>query len=450
VAQAELTPASPAERAPPLRRPARLGHLALYVAMIGMLLMGFNRTRLAGWPVSDLAFLAAAGIVTLDMLAGHSAGLAAPQARRSSPPILLGTILLLTAGTVSAFDSWDPNRSIAVVARFAWVTLGWFWLLRVVTADRVAVNRLMGAWRLMLLANCAIAVLGQFGVLHWTVENAENRQTAFFDTPNDLAGLLVVGLPLVVLGVPRTAASAARPPGRELAARGLASAFVVYAIATTGSMTAFIAAGASGVAIAAVTLTTRSPGSGLWRRNPLLPMLAVAVGVTGLVALAASDLPVVDRFTRYTGGDSGVISSVDSRDQTNAQVIDRFDESLVTGTGFGGYNRDDQNAAEASGAHNMFLRIVYQAGLPGLVGLLVVLGFALRHVLRLIVNTRGSELYPVAVCLLGTLVAANAFAMFQPTEFHRYYWLPIGAIGVLWALRREELRRAMLDGTRAQ
>jgi O-antigen ligase len=404
--------------------------------MVGVALMGFNRTRLAGWPVSDLVFLAAAGVLTFALLAGRTDGLAPAGARRSSPPVLIGVVVLLTAGALSAFYSLDPNRSIAVVLRFAWVTLVWFWLLRAICPDRRALTRLLWSWRVMVLLNCGVAILSQVGVVNWTVENAENRQTGFFDTPNDFAGLLVVGLPLMLLGVPRTRA---RTSGRELAVRGAASAVVVYAVAITGSMTAFIAAGAGGLAIVAATGIVPWPGGGRWRRHPLLPMAAVLVAVAGLVVLAGSDVSVVERFSRYTGGDQGVISSVDSRDQTNAQVLQRFDESLVVGTGFGGYDQNDESAREASGAHNMFMRVLYQAGLPGLVGLLIVLLFTARHAWRLIVNARGTELYPVAVTLLATLVTANTFAMFQPTEFHRYYWLPVGMIGVLWALRRQEV-----------
>lgn len=421
------------------RAPARRlqhGSAALYLVMLGIVLMGFNRTRLAGWPVSDLAFLAAAGAVAVNLLAGRQGGIAPPRARRSSPPILLGAILLLTAGTMSAFESWQAGRSISVVVRFAWVLLGWFWVLRAVSPDRWALSRLLWAWRVMILLNSLIAIFGQMGVVNVSVQNIENRQTGFFDTPNDLAGLLVVGFPLLFLGVPR---GPERPPTRELAARGAASAFVVYAVATTGSMTALIAAMTSGIAMFAATTLTSSPGAARWRRKPLLPMGAALVVCIGLGALATSDLPAVERFTRFQSGDQGVNQSVDSRDEANAKVIERFDETLVVGVGFGSYDPDDQSGQVAFGAHNMFMRVVYQAGLPGLVGLLAILFFAFRHVLRLIVHTRGTELHPVAVALLATFVAANTFAMFQPTEFHRYYWLPVGMIGVLWALCRQEL-----------
>jgi O-antigen ligase len=409
--------------------------------MAGIVLMGFNTVRVAGWPISDLVFLVAAGAVGFNLLAGRTSGLAAAGARRSSPPVLMGTILLLTAGTLSAFQSWEPGRSITVVLRFAWITLGWFWVLRSVAADRAALAKLLGAWRVMLLVNCVIAMLGQLDVVAWAgVQENEHRQTGFFETPNDFAGLLVVGLPLMALGLPNTRGRSLAE-GRELVARGWGAAFVVYALATTGSMSALVAAFAGGVTIVTAMVVAKPPRVRP-ARSPLLPMLAAFLALVGFVALASSDLPAIERFTRYNEGDAGVNSSVESRDQRNEQVIERFDESLVVGQGFGGYDQSDEGAAVAAGAHNMFMRIVFQAGLPGLVGVVAVLLFSVRQVTRLIVNTRGTDLHAVAVCLLAALVTANTFAMFQPTEFHRYYWMPVGMIGVLWSLRREELRDA--------
>ena len=428
---------------------ARREVVALHLAMAGIVLMGFNTVRVAGWPISDLAFLAAAGAVAFNLLAGRTAGLATPRARQSSPPVLMGTILLLTAGTLSAFQSWEPGRSITVVLRFAWITLGWFWVLRSVAADRAALSKLLGAWRVMLLLNCVIALLGQLDIVAWAgVQENEHRQTGFFETPNDFAGLLVVGLPLMVLGLPN-ARGRSLAEGRELVSRGWGAAFVVYALATTGSMSALIAAFMGGVTIVTAMVVARPPRVRP-TRSPLLPMLAGFLAVIGFVALATSDLPAIERFTRYNEGDAGVNSSVESRDQRNEQVIERFDESLVVGQGFGGYDKSDEGAEVAAGAHNMFMRIVFQAGLPGLVGVVAVLLFSFRQVTRLIVNTRGTDLHAIAVCLLASLVTANTFAMFQPTEFHRYYWLPVGMIGVLWSLRRQELREAAATGERVR
>jgi O-antigen ligase len=409
-------------------------------AVLGLMMMGFNRTRIADWPLSDLAFLAAFGFMVADVLGGREALLAPKRARRTSPGVLAGVLVLLTAGALSALQSWDPGRSLAVVLRFAWIFLGMFWVIRALAKDREALARLLTGWRVCVVFNALVAISGQLGLTGFSVENSENRQTAFFDQPNELAGLLVTGLPLFLLGVPRRREY--RTDGRELLSRAVPIGLVFYAIATTGSMSALLGglAGVVAMLIAGGWRHVRRPGRA-WT-SPLLPML-VAFGVLGgLFALFTSDLPVVERFDRLTSGDQYVQGSVDSRETRNDEVIQRFDESLVVGQGFGSFDPNDPGAADAAGAHNMFFRFIFQAGLPGLVGVLMIIGFALQQCIRLLRNTRHSGLHATAVALTAALVSANTFAMFQPTEYQRYYWMPVAMIGALWSLRREEVRVA--------
>jgi hypothetical protein len=88
----------------------------------------------------------------------------------------------------------------------------------------------------------------------------------------------------------------------------------------------------------------------------------------------------------------------------------------------------------------MFLKLVHEGGTPALIGLLTVVASALRMAWRVAINTRGGELYPVAVALLTSVVAANAFANFGPFAYQRYYWVTVGLVTCLWAVRRQELR----------
>ena len=60
--------------------------------------------------------------------------------------------------------------------------------------------------------------------------------------------------------------------------------------------------------------------------------------------------------------------------------------------------------------------------------------------MSLLRSTRHSRLHPTAIALTASLVTANTFALFQPTEFHRYYWVTVAFVGALWSLRKEELR----------
>jgi O-antigen ligase len=168
------------------------------------------------------------------------------------------------------------------------------------------------------------------------------------------------------------------------------------------------------------------------------------VAVAGIGLLMSSDLPVVERFQRLEAGDAGVTASAQSRGQLNAAVLDRFDDRLIVGVGFDRasvYASGITNGAGASTVHNMYLKVLFEAGLPALIGLMIILGATLRAAFMLVVNTRDTALYPVAVAGLASVIAGFTFAMFGPILFERYFWLPMAIVWCVWALRREELRR---------
>ena len=100
-----------------------------------------------------------------------------------------------------------------------------------------------------------------------------------------------------------------------------------------------------------------------------------------------------------------------------------------------------EDAIRTGGVHNMYLKVLFEAGLPALIGVLVIQLATFRCAFRLVIHSRDTALYPVAVGLTGAAAGACFFALFGPILFQRYFWLPIGMIWCLWALRREELRR---------
>ncbi len=58
----------------------------------------------------------------------------------------------------------------------------------------------------------------------------------------------------------------------------------------------------------------------------------------------------------------------------------------------------DQTDTYVTGSvHNMYLKVLFEAGLPALIGLMIIQLATLRAGMQLIVNTRDTELYPVAV-----------------------------------------------------
>lgn len=438
------TPATPgAERETHLDARARLrraatGGPALHLAVVGVATLGFNKIRLGPWTVSDLVFLLTMLVVCFKLLEGRRSDLAPPSMRRTSPAILLGTIVLVVAGTITSLQSFYPVGSILMVVRIVWITLAWFWVLRAVSPNRRTLRSLLLGFRFTILTSCLAAVAGYVGLVSLTPANNENREAAFLNHPNELGGLLVIALPFVVLGVLQGRGRRSDSMSRRLAFIGL----MAFAMTTTGSMTTILS-GVVGVAtIGAVALITRSKGRRRFR-SPAPYFIGVLVLAGGLAWAASSDLPVVNRFTDLGEGGTEVSKSIGTRGDINGYVLGNLDDFLVVGVGLDANTTNIVDGEQnASRVHNLYLKLIYEAGIPGLVGLLIILATVVRQGWRLVLNTRGDDLNPVAIALVASLASISFFALFQPLFAQRYYWFPAAFIGVLWALRREEASEA--------
>ena len=428
------------------RRQRRSRNPALTFAVLGSATMSFTTVRAGEVLLSDLMFLVSAVLIVMKMLAGNEKGLAARADRRGSTLLLVGALVLLTSGTLSSLGSWNPAASMTVVLRFAWITVIWFWILRAVCADRDALNRLLRAWRLSSLLTAVAAILGNIGIA-FVSEQAGNRQVGLSGHPNHLAGQLAATFTLFLLAVPRDGTHMARRERTSwLVTLGLCST----AMFASGSITGLLAITAAAATVGVVFLVSRSPDRPRRHRSPLAPMLLMVVLMLGVAALLTSDLPVVDRITRYNDGDAYVTSSVDYRGDTNSMVINRFDDFLVVGLGYShnagtagiadGADPDDPSIRNF-GVHNMVLGLLYQAGLPSVIGLVLIIFATLRQLTTLLRRT-DANLYLTTLALVGAIVAVNVNAMFQPTAFDRFYWMPVAMVGCVWSVRRKELREA--------
>jgi hypothetical protein len=430
------------------RRRGPQGDYALWLAWLGVVMIGFNTVRIAEYTVSDLIFVLSAGVIVTRLLTGRTRDLAPAEARRSSPLVLVGSLLLLTGATLSSLGAWNPFESMGVVLRLGWLTLVWFWILRSVCVDRRALNKLLRGWRLTLIITAIAGVLGELGVQALQATNAEERQTGFFGHPNELGGLLATGLPLLLLGLPW---GDDERKGTPLLGRLALVGLVVFSMATTGSISAFFAAIlATGITFGSLAFTRRE-GRPVRRSTPLVVIGLTGVLSLGVLWLSTSDLPIVDRLTRFSEGSSSVNDSVASRSSLNDFVVGHIDEVLLVGIGLDKGSLDEaiQNgggnsaslADHASVIHNIHLRVLFESGLPALVGLWMLIAVGFGQVRRLLAYTKeDDELRPIAIALFGSMTACNVFALFQPILFHRYYWLPVALTSALWALVRSESR----------
>ena len=425
-------PARPAaERAP--RVPWSQIRLPIYISALGIFLIGHNQVDVATLPVSDVVFFVLAAYLWLLMLTGRSSRLAPAEFRRSSPRALAASVVLVVFATISGFASWEPTDSINIVVRLAYLTMLWFWMLRCLSVNRRAIATFLTAWRWGVVLSAVAAIAANAGLIKLGLANSEDRQTAWFGHPNDLGGFLAVAVPIFLLGVPATS-NRRRATGPWRA--GLLG-LIVFGLSTTGSMSAFLSAAVGSIAAGLAILITGPRDRRRGHTHPLKVMGLTVAGIVALMMLARTDTPVVERFTRFGEGDQYVAGSVNDRGAANQAVVENFDDVLVVGHGLD--HRAQQDLGTPLGVHNMYLKMLYEAGLIGATALVLLLLVTVQQAWRLLRATRATALHRDIAAVLGSVVAAILFSNFQPTSIQRYYWLPIAMIQCYWTLRRYEI-----------
>jgi hypothetical protein len=422
--------------------------LALWLSLAAMATVSFNMTRVGGFTISDLLFLASAAVVIAKLIMDDERYLTPRRYRSSSQLALAGIVLVVSGATLSSFGSWAPIASMMVIVRLAWSTLIWFWILRSVCPHREALFALLTAWRVTILTSSVIALLGAYAGVRFNPEDfGDGRQPGLTFHPGELMNFLITGFFLYLIPV----FLPFKPSTRRFATAwwALGAGVVLLAIFTTGSTSGILAIA---VAIPVVLATTVYAGrSGLnRRRTPLVPMAMIAVAFIGLGVLFTSDLAISERLTGYGDGSSNLDESIATRSKDNEAIMADFDRYLFIGAGptfFGGggeslVSDSASGDSEYGNIHNMWLKMLHESGFPALLGLWTILYAVGRQALRLTVATRGTDLYPVSLMLLGAFVAANTSSMFGPVTYARHFWLPLALIGCLWTVRRRELHEA--------
>jgi O-antigen ligase len=171
--------------------------------------------------------------------------------------------------------------------------------------------------------------------------------------------------------------------------------------------------------------------------------MAVFIGLAAIpvvtVALLQTGAPLFDRVSELVAGDTSVNVSADSRDRFNDYALDQLGDRLVVGIGLDADSHEVFPAPSSSGAnHNMYLMVLVDSGLPGLVGLLIILWWAAKTSWQLVRTTEDPELYSLSLALLGSVVAGSVQAYFNPVQHERMYWFAVAMTSVVWALRRHE------------
>ena len=249
--------------------------------------------------------------------------------------------------------------------------------------------------------------------------------------PNSVAGGLVMLLPLTI-----GFALGGRRRWLRIAC-ALASLFAGSVLLLTQSRGALV-----GLAFAVLVMFI------LWNRWFLLAIPAVILG--GLAALGVLGVEWLGEFMLSSTATSAV-ASFEGRLEIWTRALYMIQDFPITGVGLGMFDQimdllyplfmvaPETNIFHP---HNMFLSQAVSSGLPGLIGFLALIFLLFVMAVQSIGLSQREEAWPLAMGLLGALVAYLAHGMFDsPTSFIRasaILWILFGLQAALWLHLREQ------------
>ena len=391
------------------------------VYYLGLILMGFIVLRPgAGVTGSDLLFLGALALAVLALIAGR---MRAPV--YTGAVLMFGVALFAAGGLISSFGAASPWESVTVVARVVYLTVVWFWLGALLLRTRRHMPVAIACW----VASAAFGGLGAilqtlFGDVIPGADVHFGRVSGFTYNVNDLGGLCAVAAVPAALLVSR----ARTIPGRVAAIVGLL--LVVAGLLLSGSVSGVLAACVAGVVW--MTVTSR-------RARVVLPL---AAAVLALSVFAAGEnryyQSPIERLSVSSQRSGTADSTLFLRIDAFKAAWEEIQASPIVGVGLA---RKPPDTETGLGVHNMFLATWFQAGLFGLLGMLIAVGFALATGWQAMVNARGPEDRATSRALFAAMLAFLFFGQSQEVLFSatagcrwRCSW-PSAAVSCGWSRR---------------
>jgi exopolysaccharide production protein ExoQ len=324
--------------------------------------------------------------------------------------------------TLSITWSEFPSKAIEPVSRYV---LNAFLFLIVFTAvrNRQHVRWLVGAF----VASSTLS--GAYGLVVPPAPGAEDRLAGTIGEPNQLAAVLVAGVVLA-------AALAVVEWKQPLLRIGLLGAAGICLLAT------FLTLSRAGLIALAIAMIAAIAVAGRWR-GPVFAFAAVALAsLIGFFAVIATPGQQA-RVTEFGGGSGrSDIWTIGWRMVQAHPVhgigVGQFPLSSVHYLlAPGAIQRSDYIISTPKVAHNIYLQILAETGVVGLIPFLVIIGFSLRCALRAArkFQQQGDmhmELMSRAV-LVG-LVAILVADFFASEQFSKQLWLLLGLGPALLAI----------------
>jgi putative inorganic carbon (HCO3(-)) transporter len=188
-------------------------------------------------------------------------------------------------------------------------------------------------------------------------------------------------------------------------------------------------------------------------RSRWLLIVVLLVSMGGLLAIGTTGIDPISDLVSSVSVDSAA-SSLEGRVELWSRALYMSQDFPFTGVGLGMFSRTVQILyplflvspdVEIPHPHNIFFSQVVDAGFPGLVAFLALLILLFFIALRSTRLSKQGEWWPLAIGLLGSLVAFVAHGHFDSTtsfiKAHTVIWGLIGLQTTLWLYLRGQTKR---------
>lgn len=427
VATAAIERHAPARATASAERPARHDDLVLarFLYFGGMATLGLLTVRpLLAYTLSDWLFLMAAGVTASQvLLSGRARTLVVPL-----PPLLIaGLALFSVGGIVSSLGAISPISSFAHVIQVVYLTLVWFWLGPILLRTPRAMRRAIGLWVLS-AGICGAGAIAQllYGDVIPGGEVFTHRESGFTFFFNHLGGVTAIAfIPALALATRRGAI------GRSRAWQvGL---FVVLALLAAGLTLSGSVGSLAALVVGLFAYLAMIKLSG----RAVLAILAAGALLLGAASVSTSSggTSPIARLASTLGpsGAANGTSTVSQRFAGYRSAWTRIEQDPIAGVGL---DVAPTALANTGQVHNIFLGTFYEAGVFGMLGVVLIISSALQ--LGIGALRRGDDdTRSLAKALVAAMIVMVVFGLSEPVIDERFCWVPAAMLVVLGSqLRR--------------
>jgi O-antigen ligase len=377
-----------------------------------------------GLTVSEIFFLLALGATVIAVLAGR------PIARIPSG-LFVGVTIFALGGAISSIAAESTASSVSQTLQGIYVMLLWVWTGATVLRTRPQIVVALGCWTFSSALN-GFAALLQVIQVSWLGGALEgSRAVGLTDHPNDLGAACAIALvPALMLATTRLPGSWGRFGPVAWCLLGFTAIGVILS-ASVGAMLAGLIA----ILIWLLAPAVRAPG-----RVAVVAALAVSLaGLTLAGGAVTSPTKRVEEVT--TNGVSTNSGSGTIRLKVARRAWSSIESNPIVGKGLdsngSSVNVISHGTVVPYQVHGGPISIWYQAGIFGLLGVVVVVWTFLRGAWRTLIAGDQTDLL-IGLSILAAFFAFLITAMTTPFVFQQYGWFT-GVMLIVWRMRRENL-----------